>query len=103
MERPTSEDPRKVLGVAPGADDAAIRAAYLRLVRQFPPESGGSHFERIRDAYDVLRNPRRRASEVVTGGRLDSLTELVDRLPVARRFVGPEPWLAVLRARKPRP
>ena len=31
-------DPYGILGVPPGADEAAIRRRYLELVRQFPPD-----------------------------------------------------------------
>lgn len=92
------EDPREILGVAPNAGDAEIRAAYLRKVKENPPDRSPEMFERIRDAYEILRDPRRRA--LYTFLSVDPAAPLVSLLPAKdpeRRFVGPEPWLAVLK------
>ncbi len=92
------EDPREVLGVGPNASDEEIRAAYLRGVKEHPPERSPAAFERIRDAYEVLRDPRRRALYFLLS--VDSEAPLVSLLanrPRQRQFVGPSPWLAVLR------
>ena len=55
-------DPYAVLGVARGADQAAIHAAYRDAVRRTHPDAGGSAdaFEAVQEAYDVLRDPARR-------------------------------------------
>jgi curved DNA-binding protein CbpA len=55
-------DPYAVLGVARGADDAAIHAAYRDAVRRTHPDAGGSAaaFEAVQDAYEALRDPARR-------------------------------------------
>ena len=47
---------RKILGVAPGADAAAIRAAHRRLVAAVHPDRGGSAelARRINAARDTL-------------------------------------------------
>lgn len=92
------EDPRQILGVAPNASDAEIRAAYLKRVKENPPDRSPEMFERIRDAYEILRDPRRRA--LYTFLSVDPAAPLVSLLPAKdpeRRFVGPEPWLAVLK------
>ena len=92
------EDPREILGVAPNAGDAEIRAAYLRKVKENPPERSATAFERIRDAYEVLRDPRRRALHMLLSADLD--TPLASLLPSGtreRRFTGPGPWLEVLK------
>ncbi len=46
----------EVLGLAPGADEAAIQLAYRRLMRTAHPDSGGSDWlaARINQARDVL-------------------------------------------------
>lgn len=49
-------DPYKVLEVPTTADDAAIRKAYMQKVRQYPPESHGNEFARVRQAYECLNN-----------------------------------------------
>ena len=49
-------DPYAILGVPVDADDDAIRRRYLALVKQFPPESAGTQFAAIRQAYDRLKD-----------------------------------------------
>jgi len=59
MEKPgLPSDPRAVLGVAPDATDEQIRAAYLRKVKEFPPDRNPVEFEQVRDAYELLRDRR---------------------------------------------
>jgi DnaJ-domain-containing protein 1 len=92
------EDPRKVLGVAANAGDAEIRTAYLQKVKENPPDRAPAAFERIRDAYEILRDPRRRALYMLLS--TDPGAPLVSLLPPQdseRRFTGPGPWLAVLK------
>ncbi len=50
------EEALAVLGLQPGADAEAIRAAHLRLMRMAHPDSGGSDWlaSRINQARDVL-------------------------------------------------
>ena len=93
-----NEDPREILGVPPDAGDERIRDAYLRKVKEHPPEREPATFERIRDAYEVLRDPRRRALHMFLSA--DPRAPLVSLLPASsqqRKFAGPDPWLAVLR------
>jgi curved DNA-binding protein CbpA len=93
-----NEDPREILGVPPDADDEGIRAAYLQKVKENPPDRAPAAFERVRDAYEVLRDPRRRALHMFLCG--DPEAPLLSLLPGCnqeRRFTGPDPWLAVLR------
>src|SRR5215813_526208 len=53
----THDDPRMVLGIPPEAGDEEIRAAYLRKVKKYPPDRAPQEFEKIRDAYETLRDP----------------------------------------------
>jgi curved DNA-binding protein CbpA len=92
------KDPREILGVAQNATDAEIRAAYLRKVSENPPDRSPAAFERIRDAYEILRDPRRRALYMLLSADPDA--PLVSLLPSGkpeRRFTGPGAWLAVLK------
>ena len=92
------EDPRAILGVKPNASDEEIRAAYLRKVKEHPPERSPTAFERVRDAYEVLRDPRRRALYFLLSVDPEApLVSLLTDQPREKRFVGPSPWLAVLR------
>jgi hypothetical protein len=53
----------EILGVAPDADAEELRAAFRRLSKKVHPDAGGSDvlFGRVKDAYDVLSDPARRA------------------------------------------
>lgn len=54
------ETPYEVLGVAEDADDETIKKAYLRKVREFPPEQQGEAFQRIRVAYEHIATDKQR-------------------------------------------
>ncbi|MBI3960079.1 MAG: J domain-containing protein [Chloroflexi bacterium] len=54
-------DPYVVLQIERRADESAIKRAYFRLVRQYPPEQEPEKFQEIRVAYDLLRTPESRA------------------------------------------
>ena len=52
----TRDEAYAVLGLAPGADEAQIRAAHHRLMRMAHPDSGGSDWlaSRVNQARDLL-------------------------------------------------
>lgn len=90
----------EVLGVAENASIEEIRAAYLRKVAEFPPDRSPEKFESIRDAYDRLRDPRRRAKALL--GSADSgwaLVEYLKGLKPRRIFTGPQAWREVLKTK----
>lgn len=96
----TSETPEQILGVADSATDEEVRAAYLRLVKQHPPDREPEHFERIRDAYETLRDPRRRARRrLLAQGPEIPLESLLEGREAGLRFAGPEAWLEALAER----
>ncbi len=55
-------DPFCILNIPETANDNDIRKAYLKLVKQFPPEQAPEQFKRIRSAYDCIKNERSRLS-----------------------------------------
>lgn len=88
----------QVLGVPENATDEQIRAAYLNKVKEHPPDRSPAEFERVRDAYETLRDPRRRARDMLfAADPYAPLTSLFASLEPERRFVGPNPWLEVLK------
>ena len=98
----TNEDPRQVLEIAAEAGDEEIRAAYLSKVKQYPPDRSPREFERVRDAYDMLRDPRRRTRALLhAADPKQPLAALLDGLKPERQFTGPEAWLAVSREKQP--
>ena len=50
-------DPFAVLGLARDAGEAEIRARYLELVKQFPPEREPDKFREIRTAFEAAKDP----------------------------------------------
>ena len=93
-------DPREVLGVSATATEGDIRAAYLLKVKEHPPDRSPDEFERIRDAYEKLRDPRQRARHLLLSvDPRAPLASLVGTTPSSRRFVGPRPWLEVLKGK----
>jgi molecular chaperone DnaJ len=56
-----------ILGVARDADEAALKKAYRRLAMEYHPDRNGgdpsaeARFKEITEAYEVLRDPERRA------------------------------------------
>jgi curved DNA-binding protein CbpA len=84
--------------VAAGAAPEEVRAAYLQRVKEHPPERSPEMFEQIRDAYQVLSEPYRRAEELLLRDEPAApLVDLLEESCAERRHVGPGPWLAVLR------
>jgi len=52
-----------ILGVAPDADESAIKKAYLKMARQFHPDKnpeGAEKFKEIQVAYEVLSDPEKK-------------------------------------------
>ncbi|MGA3087382.1 MAG: J domain-containing protein [Terriglobales bacterium] len=96
-----ASDPHAVLGVGPGAGDEQIRAAYLRKLKEYPPDRCPAEFESVRDAYDLLRDRRRRSQHTLFAcdpeAPLESLLEGTDD---ERKYTGSEPWLAVMKEKK---
>jgi curved DNA-binding protein CbpA len=68
-------DPFELLGLEPEADEAAVRAAYLRAVRRHPPEREPQLFKAIRTAYERLQTSEGRAQARLFELRLPALPE----------------------------
>lgn len=97
----THNDPYQVLEIPLEAGDEEIRAAYLRKVKEYPPDRAPREFEKVRDAYEVLRDPRRRTRHLMlSADPKQPLVALLESRAAERRFTGPEPWLDVLREAK---
>jgi curved DNA-binding protein CbpA len=94
-------DANEILGVPANAGEEEIRAAYLNKVKEFPPDRAPAEFERIRDAYDTLRDPRKRARALFlagdSGGSNAPLVSLIEGRKAHRLFAGPQPWREVLK------
>lgn len=58
-------DPYRILGVPTTADDETIRAAYLALIRDCPPERDRKRFERVRTAFEAVSTARGRLAHAL--------------------------------------
>jgi len=91
-------NPFPVLRLEETADVEPVRAAYMRALRASPPDRDPEGFRRIREAYEALRDTESRLALRLFGPPpLANLEELLDAFPEERRYVGPGPWLNVLR------
>jgi hypothetical protein len=94
------EDPHKILGITEDAGAQEIRAAYLSKIKEYPPERCPDAFEGIRDAYNILSDPRRRTLRMLLSADPEaSVVMLLDNHEKNRGFVGPDLWLAVMMER----
>ncbi len=57
MRSPATADPFLVLGLPRDAGEAEVRARYLELVKQFPPEREPDKFREIRSAFEACKDP----------------------------------------------
>ena len=53
-------NPFGVLGVPHTADDAALKRAYFKKLREHPPETDPKKFQEVQEAFEILRDPARR-------------------------------------------
>jgi DnaJ-class molecular chaperone len=53
-------NPYDLLGVAPDADDEAVRDAYLEAVKRFPPEHSPEQFSAVNEAYQTIKDEESR-------------------------------------------
>ncbi len=92
------EDPRQILGVSVDAGEEEIRTSYVRKIKEYPPDRSPAEFERVRDAYEALRDPRSRMRMMLQSVDPEApLVALLDSHRVERRFVGPKLWLDAMR------
>lgn len=63
-----ARDYYEILGVDKGADEAALKSAYRKMAMKFHPDrnpgdkSAEAKFKEINEAYDVLKDPQKRAA-----------------------------------------
>ena len=98
MDERDQADPYQTLEIAREATQAEIRAAYFGLVRAHPPERDPEGFKRVREAYEQLRSPRKRAELTLLELRHGPAEFDLDRLHDAPAPPFPERWLDHLAA-----
>jgi hypothetical protein len=90
VEIKSRDEAAGILGVPADADERELRAAYVSQVQAHPPDVDPEAFERVRDAYEWLRDPRRRARWWLES--VDPAAPLTSLLDEPCR-PGPGPWL----------
>ena len=90
-------DPYGILGIPDDSGEEAIRLAYLKKIKIYPPDRAPEAFERIRDAYEMLNDPRSLArARLFSVDPEMPLDALLDNQEPKREFAGPGPWLAAM-------
>ncbi len=67
VANPMGTNPFAVLGVADDANEATIRARYLELVKEFPPDREPDRFREIQAAYKAASDPLVLAQRMLEG------------------------------------
>ena len=84
MDSATSADPFKILGVSRDAGDAEVRARYLELVKQYPPEREPEKFREVRAAFEAAKDPLSIAKRLIAQPD-DAVPQWSDVLEAQRR------------------
>lgn len=78
QHKPKIENYYKILGVRANVSQDVIKKKYIELVKTFPPETHPDEFQRIRRAYETLRDPARRSAYDLQrkyGGQIEKIME----------------------------
>ena len=100
MEAPSDRALFSVLGIRPDADAETVRAAYLARVREYPPEREPEMFERVRDAYLTLSDPKRKMRRYFDAeALLRPMRDLALKsgAPEGRACLGTAAWIEIIR------
>ncbi len=66
MNAPTHIDPFTILGVTADASEEVVRARYLELVKQHPPDREPEKFREIREAFEAAKDPLTVAKRLIS-------------------------------------
>ncbi len=92
----SAHDPYAALGLTGTATPEEVRAAYLQLVREYPPDRDPQRFREIHAAYQALSNPLVRAEALWNAcHERPDLQEALARADTARPRLRPLQLLAL--------
>jgi len=74
------DDPFEILSVTQDASEEAIRARYLELVKEFPPERDPEKFRQIQAAFAAAKDPLKIASRLLQSPNPDDPPEWSDAI-----------------------
>ncbi|WP_019413481.1 DnaJ domain-containing protein [Paenisporosarcina sp. TG20] len=60
MNNQPTENYYKILGTTAKIDQEKIKEKYIKAVKKYPPESNSEMFEKVRTAYETLKDPAKR-------------------------------------------
>lgn len=88
-KKPPVDDHYKVLGLRSNSRQERVKEKYIELVKQYPPEQYPEEFERIRRAYETLRDPIKRQEYNLWRKHGDSIEKI---LLEAMEYIEQENW-----------
>lgn len=59
-KKQSMENYYKILNTRANASQLTIKKKYIEMVKQYPPETHPEEFQKIRQAYETLRDPVKR-------------------------------------------
>mgnify|MGYP006116512805 CR=1 FL=1 len=94
-----TENPYLVLNVPENSHDENIRLAYQKKVKEFPPEKNAQEFQRITEAYELIRDEVKRARLRLFFRDIDSSEPFIALIPQSsqRRRLPFSNWLQDIR------
>ena len=81
----TSADPYQLLGISADASSDDVRQAYLKRVREFPPDRDPDRFREIHDAYTMLSDPLVQAKALLIPPEADQALDLNEVINLAEK------------------
>ena len=85
MKSSSTADPFHVLGLPKDAGEAEVRARYLELVKQFPPDREPEKFREIRSAFEACKDPLSIARRLVLPPDDDEVPEWAEAIEAQKR------------------
>ncbi len=92
-------DPYKELGIDPtNPTDESIHEAYKKAVHRHPPDRDPEKFERIQQAYELIKTDDKRTAYNIFG--MECKEGFEDKLPkeTKRPQVDPELWINMIKS-----
>lgn len=79
MEKEKNESYYKILGTTAKIGNGRIREKYIQAVKEHPPETDPEGFEKVRRAYETLKDPVKRKQYDLTRKYGDNVENLMDK------------------------
>jgi DnaJ-class molecular chaperone len=82
--------PFEILDIPENSDDITVKKAYLRMVRQYPPERFPEAFQRVRAAYELIKTQKDRLRFSLFDTTLPAVDELIADIRAGRERKRPD-------------